>query len=191
MQAERNGVLKPSDKPLTLVTCNTPPKAGPELYVLRVKGDKMHTITLYSKSLWGVWVHFGANSKKSSPHFSDEARCPGCIAKTPKRWKGFVHGFCNTLNQEVFLELTPAAAASLLQQLGDKGALRGNRIQVKRSGAANGRLQISVLTACVNPEQLPSEKDPQTSLLKLWGYDDTDAFGGREFPRDRGGASFT
>lgn len=186
-----NGVLPKIDKPLSLVTSSTPPRSGPELFVLRVKGDKMHVITIYSESLWGVWVHFGNASKKSSPHFSDESRCPGCISKTPKRWKGFLHGFDSTLSQEVFLELTPAAAQSLLSQLGDRGPLRGNRIQVKRSGAANGRLQISVLTACTNPEQLPPGKDPQSSLLKLWGYDDVEAHGGREFPRDRAGPSFT
>lgn len=153
-----------------------PPRPGPELFILRLKGNDMHTFTIYSKAIWGINVHFVGN--RSQPHFKNPDRCPGCKAKNVKRWKGFLHCFDHNMGQEVFLELTPKSALSLLGQLGSKGPLRGNRIQVKRTGKDNGRLLISVLTACGAIDQLPEGKDPLDSLLRLWGLADVDALDG-------------
>ena len=150
-----------------LDVCHVPPKPGPELFFLRLKGNEMHTFTIYSKALFGLNVHFVG--KRSAPHYRNPAKCPGCRAKNGKRWKGFLHCFDHNLGQEVFLELTPASATSLLGQLPGRGNLRGNRIQVKRSPGDNGRLFISILTACTSIDKLPEAKDPLESLLKLWG----------------------
>lgn len=161
----------PSDKPLTLDRSDVPPRAGPELFIMRLKGGEFFTFILLADELYGINIHFGNGSSKSSPHFTDKNRCPGCQANTPMRWKGYLHAFCSDKGQEVFLELTPASAQSLIGQL-PGGKLRGNRIQVKRTKGDNGRLLISVLTACSTIDALPKAKDPEESLLRLWGYAD-------------------
>ena len=160
---------------LILDVCPVPPKPGPEMFFLRLKGNEMHTFTIYAKAIFGINVHFVG--RRSSPHYRNEKKCPGCRAKNAKRWKGFLHCFDHNLSQEVFLELTPKSADSLLSQLGKFAGIRGNRIQVKRTGADNGRLTISVLTACPNPDAMPDAKDPLESLLKFWGIDNLDPDG--------------
>jgi hypothetical protein len=160
---------------LDLDVCPIPPKPGPLLYFQRMKGQECHTFTIYSKHLFGINVHYVG--RRSSPHYRNEKKCPGCRAKNAKRWKGFLHCFNINLGQEVFLELTPHSAKSLLSQLGTKGELRGNRIQVKRTDSDNGRLLISVLTAAPNLDKLPEGKDPLPSLLKFWGIDELDPDG--------------
>lgn len=158
----------------------TPPRPGPELFFLRMKGNECHTFTVYSPALFGINVHYVG--QRSSPHYRNVKKCPGCIANNPKRWKGYLHCYDHNLSQEVFLELTPKSADSLLSQLGKKGTLRGNRIQVKRTASDKGRLLISILTACSNPEQLPPGRDPLAGLCKLWGIDRLDDAG----PVDQG-----
>lgn len=158
------------NKPRQVAFDNRPPSAGPELFVLRLKGDEFFTFTIWSEEITGMWTHWGKG--KSEPHYVDEDNCPGCNARRPRRWKGFIHAYCFEKKQEVLVELTPSSAKSLLDQLGAKASLRGNRIQVKRTKGANGRLLISVLTACPNPQDLPPAKDPKASILKLWGFDE-------------------
>lgn len=164
----------------TLATDPNPPREGPEIFILRLKGNQTLSFAILSKSLWGIWVHW--NGKKSEPHYKEDHLCIGCQAKRPKRWKGFLHCFCFEMGQEVFLELTPHSGHSLLAQLNKGGPLRGNRIQVRRTKGDNGRLLISVLTAIDNPAMLPNEKDPQESIMALWGLDPSGAQSGRELP---------
>lgn len=164
-----------------------PPRPGPELFILRLKGSECHTFTIFSEALWGINVHFVG--QRSQPHYKNPDTCPGCKAKNVKRWKGFLNCFDHDMGQEVFLELTPRSAQSLLGQLGVSGSLRGNRIQVKRTGKDNGRLLISTLTACKSVEQLPPGKDPLASLLKLWGLDHLEEFEG--LGAGRNGRDFT
>lgn len=159
----------PSDTPLTLDRQDVPPKPGPECFIMRLKGQEFYTYTILSESLYGLNIHYGRTSLRSSPHFTDKERCEGCKADVPMRWKGYLHCICHEKGQEVFLELTPASAQSLLVQL-PGGNLRGNRIQVKRTKGDNGRLIISVLTACQTPECLPKSKNVEQSLLRLWGF---------------------
>jgi len=155
---------------------HVPPTPGPELFILRMKANTMHTFTIFSEHLWGINVHFVGN--RSQPHFRNAEKCPGCKARNAKRWKGFVHCFDHDLAQEVFLELTPKSASSLLAQFGAKVPLRGNRIQVKRTNKDNGRLIISALTAMQAIDKLPPARDPLPSLLKLWGLDHLEEFEG-------------
>jgi hypothetical protein len=160
---------------LELDVCPTPPRPGPLLFFQRMKGSECHTFTIYSKCIFGINVHFVHG--RSSPHYRNEKKCPGCRAKNAKRWKGFLHAFNVNLGQEVFLELTPHSAKSLLSQLGNRVGMRGNRIQVKRTAGDNGRLLISILTAAPNVDQLPEPKDPLESLKKFWGIDNFDPDG--------------
>lgn len=146
-----------------------PPKAGPEIFIQRLKGGQKFTFTILSITLFGVWVHW--DGKRSFPHYHPAEQCQGCMDRRQKRWKGFLHCFNYEIGQEVFLELTPFSATSLRNQLAGSDNLRGNRIQVSRTKGDNGRLVVQVLTAIQNPEALPPEKDPKASILKLWGME--------------------
>lgn len=148
------------------------PRDGPELFVLRMKGNLVYHFIIWGCKIRGIWYHWRLNH--SEPHFQDDENCPGCKARQPKKWKGFVHCYCVELKQEVFLELTPASSASLVAQFAPGASLRGCRIQVKRTGANNGRLYTSVLTPITETSSLPAEKDPRPSILKLWGLDPDD-----------------
>lgn len=170
----------PMDGPLTLDVQSTPPREGPEIYILRLKANQHYSFTIFSEHVWGINVHW--NGQKSEPHFKEDNRCPGCIARRPKRWKGYLHCFAHELGQEVFLELTPHSAHSLEGQLGAGTSYRGNRIAVKRGKGDNGRLTITLLTASPNPTALPLGKDPQASILALWGFSADHPFGGKELP---------
>lgn len=148
------------------------PSDGPELYMLRMKGNKCLTFTIYGTKVRGCWYHW--HKDHSEPHFQDDEQCPGCKARQAKKWKGFLHVYCSESRQEVFLEVTRACAASLMQQLGGASSIRGAVVQIKRTGADNGRLYVTVLTPVKTPEILPAEKDPRPSILKLWGLDQAD-----------------
>jgi hypothetical protein len=169
-----------SDVPLSLSVAPVPPRPGPEIYILRLKGAERFTFTVYSHAIFGVWVHWSGG--KSSPHYTDADRCPGCARQEPKRWKGFVHCYCHEKKQEVFLELTPASAHSLLDQLAVGETLRGQGIFVNRTKGDNGRLLIRVMNPCREPEKLPEAKDPQESLMRIWGIHPLAPEGGLEFP---------
>jgi hypothetical protein len=143
------------------------PDDGPELFMLRMKGNKCLTFTIWGTKVRGVWYHWHGGS--SEPHYHDPEVCPGCKANQGKKWKGYIHCYCSEMRQEVFLELTRNCAKSLCQQLQGVAALRGAVIQVKRTASDSGRLYVSILNPCAKPELLPPEKDPRLSILRLWG----------------------
>lgn len=146
------------------------PEDGPELFMLRMKGNKCLTFTIWGTKVRGCWYHW--HKDHSEPHFQDDEKCPGCIARQGKKWKGYLHCYCSEMRQEVFLELTRACAKSLMDQLGGAPSIRGAVIQVKRTASDNGRLFVSIMKPCSNPELLPPEKDPRKSILRLWGLDE-------------------
>jgi len=140
---------------------------GPELFVLRMKGNKCLTFTCYARKFSGVkyhWINGG-----SSPHLGDEKKCPGCKAMQAIKYKYYVHCYCSEMRQEVFLELTPGACKALRDLLIHRPDWRGAVFQLKRIGADNGKLVPHILAPMTSPEALPAEKNPQESLLKLWG----------------------
>lgn len=143
------------------------PNEGPELYMLRLKGAKCITFTVWGERVRGCYYHWLKDH--SEPHYTDAENCPGCKARCETKWKGYLHGYASELRQEVFLELTRSAAKSLMTQLDNAASIRGAVIQVKRTVSDNGRLYITILNPCKQPELLPPEKDPRPSLLKLWG----------------------
>lgn len=168
-----NGVHKPDTEKTGIAFDDEIPKEGPEIFILRLKGGRVYTFSVWGRMIRGIWVHWRGDV--SEPHYNDATECPGCIKLRPKRWKGYLHCYCYEMRQEVFLELTPSSAGSLKQQLSERAEMRGARIQVKRTGADNGRLYISVLTPMNPAEPLPAEKDPRPSILKLWGISEDDA----------------
>lgn len=149
------------------------PLPGPEVYILRMKGNRCLTFTIWAVKIRGIWIHW--RGTHSEPHYRDEEHCPGCQSKQEKRWKGFLHCYCSEMKQEVFLELTPTSAHSLRAQLAGRASMRGGVIQVRRTAAENGRLYISTLTPVSDTSMLPPEKDPRPSILRLWGVKDEQA----------------
>ena len=152
-----------------------PPKPGPAIFVKRLKGEEAVTVVILGDQVFGIWSHW--QGKKSEPHFRDADTCPGCVARRPKRWKGYVHVYDYSANKEIFLELTPHSAHQLHFALGRQSELRGERIRVARSKGDNGRLTVAVLTAEKKTEALPRAKDPRPTILKLWGIDQEDPQG--------------
>jgi len=145
------------------------PSSGPELFILRLKGNERFSFTSLATSIFGIWVHWSGN--RSSPHYINAKKCPGCMEEQPKRWKGFLHAFCYEKKQEVFLELTPASASSLNRQVNAGRSTRGLRFTVLRTKGDNGRLvvQVEPYAPIAGEETLPLEKSPLGSLIKLWG----------------------
>jgi hypothetical protein len=143
------------------------PKRGPDLFIKRMTGGEAKTFTIWGTRIRGMWVHWNPASGKSEPHF--EGDCPACKLGHAKRWKGFLHCYCTEDRQECFLELTPTSADAVMAQMADPSALRGSVVRVSRSAAGNGRLKVQMLTPVGDHIQLPREKDPRRSILKLWG----------------------
>lgn len=143
------------------------PRRGPAIWIKRMKAGEKKQFTFWGTKIRGMWVHYNSATNKSEPHYEE-----GCTCETrpiPKRWKGFLHGYCHEDKQEVFLELTPTAAQSLLEQLAEPDKLRGLYCHVRRTSAANGRLQVQVLGYVNDQVVLPKEKDPRRSICQLWG----------------------
>jgi len=149
------------------------PREGPEIFVLRIKGGRMYTFSIWGTQIRGVWAHW--TGLRSEPHYNDESECPGCKALKPKRWKGYLHCYCYEMRQEVFLELTPNSASALKQQLASGMSMRGSRVQIRRTKADNGRLEVAFLARVETVDAIPPEKDPRPSILKLWGVPEKEA----------------
>lgn len=166
---ELNGHVK-MDRPkeIEVAFADEIPDEGPELFMLRIKGNQKFTMNVYGTKIRGIWYHWLNGS--SEPHYEPSHACPGCKIAQNKKWKGYLHCFCVEMRQEVFLELTQAAAKSLKHQLGNISNMRGQIFQIKRTSSDNGRLFIVVCGPHSQPENLPKEKDPRASLLALYGF---------------------
>lgn len=171
----------PSDATHGLAIENTPPTSGPEIYIYRLGAAESLTFHVFSRALFGIWVHWDRYNKRSTPHYSDTARCDSCQRELPKRWKGFLHVWCVEKKQQLFLELTPSSANALQSQLASGETLRGKGVFVQRTKGKNGRLLIRVLPGSIDPQTMPEELDPLRSIMALWGIH-PQAPGGMELP---------
>jgi hypothetical protein len=171
----------PHDDTHGLAVERTPPASGPEIYIYRLAAQETLTFHVFSRELFGIWVHWDRYNKRSTPHYSDTGNCDGCQRELPKRWKGFLHTWCVEKKQQLFLELTPASANALKAQLATGETLRGKGIFVQRTKGKNGRLLVRVLPGQIDPQAMPEELDPLRSLMAIWGIHPR-ATGGREFP---------
>ena len=144
------------------------PDDGPELFMLRIKGNQKFTMNCLGSKIRGVEYHWVGGH--SEPHSNPSHNCPGCKNAQNKKWKGYLHVYCVEMRQEVFLELTAASAKSLRHQIGQQPTMRGQIFQVKRTGSDQGRIYISMMTPHGQPEILPPEKDPRPSILALYGF---------------------
>ncbi len=142
------------------------PKPGPEIYIKRLKGKEELTCIILAERVKGVWYHWVGG--RSVPHMRNEKDCRGCSLSKGKKWKGYLHCYAVQMKQEIFLELTPTAAASLCQQLAKPHGFRGLTIRAVRTKGDNGRLLIFAQGMQQDGARLPPEKNPMPSILKLW-----------------------
>lgn len=147
---------------------DVPPPAGPEAEIVRIKSANPHWFVILSASLWGVWTHW--NGKRSEPCTGDtKLVCEGHKREYPLRWKGYLYCYSHEHRKHVFLELTPVAAQSILDQLPTGENLRAYRLEMKRSSDAKGsRLKATVHPPLRKPDELPKAEDPERHLWKLW-----------------------
>lgn len=145
-----------------------PPASGPDLLVRRLKAEEKLTFQIIAQAIAGFWVHWSKGENHSEPCMGPKSICPGCDKDLPKRWKGFLHvGNMHNRRQE-FLELTPAPAQMLLDQVGQGEVLRGLRIQCERGKGPKARVRVTVLPPLDGCPALPVELDPTPTLEKLW-----------------------
>jgi len=171
----------PDDTRLSLAIEPVPPRSGPAMFILRLKGSEALTFHCFSRAPFGIWVHYDQIANRSEPHYTDAGECAGCLHQKPKRWKGFLHCWCVEKKQQVFLELTPASANALIGQQAVGETLRGKGIFVQRTKGKNGRLHVRILPGTIDPATMPEEVDPLPSIMALWGIH-PQASGGRELP---------
>jgi len=151
-----------------------PPRPGPSIPVIRIKGGEQRLLIVLSPRLIGYWTHWGG--KATMPCTGKELGCTGCSARPPwpSRWKGYLHALCLVKHYDCFLELTPAAAEMLSLQSDNAMSLRGVKIELRRTPGANGRLKLIVHNRTLTMNDLPEPKDPMVSLAKLWGINNDD-----------------
>jgi hypothetical protein len=155
--------------PEHLNTQHSPPPPGPRHPLIRVTdGDCQQIFTILADRVFGIWTHW--TGRTSMPCLNHGVDCLGCKSELPKRWKGYLHCWDHTTKQEGFVELTPVAAAAVIEQAGREDNLRSLRLQLRRTkGGAHGRLNVQVLPAIGNAANLPPEKTPVNTLQLLWG----------------------
>jgi hypothetical protein len=156
---------------------DVPPEPGPKMWIVRLKKNEKVHCTILSKSMWGILTHW--NGKNSEPCYEPADTCPGCQRKMAQRWKGYLHIYDHELRRDRFLELTPSAARSIVEQCDTNFPLRGQRVQVRRMNGDNARLKVEVQARLHDDFQLPEEKDPLPTLMALWGCSDEKGFLGR------------
>lgn len=147
---------------------HTPPCEPRTIVLVRLKAGDTLTCRILSKQIWGIWTHW--DGAKSHPCILNAGACKGCKDSQPKRWKGFLHCLNVSNRREMIVEVTSFAFSQFLDQLSaEKGNLRGLRVLFERSkGADNGRLKMSLLASEAGFLELPGEKAPSLTLMKLW-----------------------
>lgn len=174
-------------KPPTVARCTLGADDENKRFVWRLKGGESGTLTCYSKSPWGIVVHWDNAARRTAPHFTDAETCDGCVKELPRKELYYLFAHHCEKNRFVFLELTENAARLLVKQLGAGESLRGAGLFVQRTKADNGRLQIRLMNPHPDPSRLPADEDPQATLLALWKVKRGDPRSGRQFPTGRGG----
>lgn len=161
MQAPR----KPDPSTISFKKAPKPP--GPELWVQRLGANQSFEVIAIGNEVRGVETHWMRGV--TEPHYDDRAQCPGCLAQARLDWKGYLHVYNVQKREQVFMELTPGAYHHLRTQVSDIEQLRGLSFQVERKGARNQPIKFTLLHTRPLKTNLPPEKDPMPSILKLWG----------------------
>lgn len=135
------------------------------------KGGEVQDWLIYSPNIWGIWTHF---HEGTFPCYENHKHCHLGHDSRTLRWKGYLFGFFPRKSKPCFLQLTPASAEALLEQVPEGQNLRGLRIKVSRTDSKKGRLRISIdhYGAPVDPTKMIKDQDPRFSLFNAWKIDD-------------------
>jgi len=148
-----------------------PPKSpGLQVEVIRITGTEFRTFYLLSNQPWCAYFHWVGHSVRCL----QTEECDRCRRNTPKKWRAYIHALEHdgTITREVILEVTQLCIASLLA-LNGESKLRGTIVKLKKSkGGAKGRYLVDVLPRRVSSETLPTERDPEPILQRLWAYNE-------------------
>lgn len=146
-----------------------PDRAGPRMMVLRLKGNQARTFACLSEVVWGTFIHWNPRAERSTECLENPDICPGCIAKLPSKWRGYI---CieNTSREIIFLEITPDAYRDIKDAVENINKLRGHRFRARRTAADNGRLRMEHLEAEASKAGLPRDVDPEPTLRMLWSW---------------------
>lgn len=153
--------------PAALSRQDEPPADRKALWIERLKGAQVKSFHVLSSTIWGVWTHY--DGARTVGCLRQKSVCQGCVNQLPRRWKGYLHAYDCRRRHYVFVELTPTAARSLLEQVGKQTSLRGVRLDLKRTQSDKGRLVPTIAGWVDNPQNLPHPADPEETLRKMWG----------------------
>lgn len=144
-----------------------PPAPRSRGHILRVLTAETLQFVCISRTVFGQLTHW--NGHRTSECKADKARCDGCQAGLPGKWKGYLHVQTDIHGGDVWLEITPTCWHTIVSQLKEGETMRGMIFRVRRTkGGAKGRYICEVLQRRVDDATLPQEKDPLALLHYLW-----------------------
>lgn len=148
---------------------DAPPEAGPKFWVWRVRPGQGFHGQIISPSVWGVFTHYDGDRTREC--YQDTKKCQRCLDGMSSRWRGYLYVWNAHLKTYGFLELTGDACEELWRQVGDKHAMRGRLLEVKRKGAnIRGILDVKCYPSAGDASTLPEPIDPEETLRKLWSW---------------------
>lgn len=157
------------------------PKA-PFVRVLTVKPFAPIQGVILSDELMTVLTHYVPNPSRAGqyqtqPHFNPATVCPGCLMGRPGRMKGYLGlWYMGERKAAVtILELTTEAMAACPELRHGNRPLRGRGIKLCRANKARNSKLLAELVELEGPPVLPPCPDIRTEMMRLWGYDVTEA----------------
>lgn len=144
-----------------------PPDSPKRTSVHRVTTASAQQFVIYSRSIFGQWVHWYGN--RSHQCTKEKSACNGCQRGWPSKWLGYLDVHNLMMDERQFLEITLTASKLLIRQAPEGKPLRGLQIRVsKTKGGPKGRYMIDVLPRVLDEPDMPVEKDPLPTLQFLW-----------------------
>lgn len=143
------------------------PKPGPRVEIVRITSAERQLFFILGSAVFGQQIHwYGGRSHECR---ADKGECENCKRGWPSKWKGYLHAIRQSDNQEVFIELTPAACHTLDSLIPESESYRGKVLNFsKTKGGAKGRFVIQVTSNTFNLRDAPAEADPVNVLRYLW-----------------------
>lgn len=173
--------LNDDDQP-QVARASLEPTQAKHPFILRLKAKKSTQLQVWSKSFWGITIHFNVVANRSMPHYDDNKKCPGCSEGWPAKKKFYLFGWCEQRKQELWVEFTEAKALAIQRQLPSGCSLRGLLMYVTRTNSDNGRLNYVISKDRMSEELLGRDRDPMEALTALWHMKNGHPFTGKEFP---------
>jgi hypothetical protein len=147
---------------------------GPTEEIVQLAAGKRIEGIVLSKNFWGFSTHWNAKAGKkgrSERCVAHRGDCPGCDARLPVRWKGYLYIWRADVRSLCFVELTAAACEWIELAAGKLTSLRGQWIVVRRGdGGAKTRLSVELRPWDGDLATMPPDRDPTSILENLWSW---------------------